>query len=99
MMMVIRVLVTIKPDQRDAFLAYMAQESVTVRTFDGCLRYQVYGDASDPNSFMLYEEWANADAFQAYQSSASLSDSFKTLKPMMAAPPNSAYYEATNIKQ
>jgi quinol monooxygenase YgiN len=98
-MMVIRVLVTIKPDQRDAFLTYMAQESLTVRALDGCIRYQVYSDASSPDSFMLYEEWADADTFHAYQNSPLLGESFKVLGPMMAAPPNSAYYEATNIKK
>lgn len=98
-MMVIRVLVTIKPDQRDAFVAYMAQESTAVRALDGCIRYQVYSDASSPGSFMLYEEWASAKAFEAYQGSALLSESFKVLGPMMAGPPDSAYYEATNIKK
>lgn len=93
-MMVIRVVLTIQPAQRSAFLAYLAEESPQVRAMDGCSWYELFQDPNDDNRFLLYEEWASADAFEAYKSTESFSQAFAVLGPMMAGPPSSAYYGA-----
>lgn len=94
-MMVIRVVLRIQPEQRSAFLAYLNEESPHVRAMEGCSWYELFEDPNDENRFLLYEEWASADAFEAYKSTESFSQAFAVLGPMMAGPPTSAYYGAS----
>jgi len=94
-MMVIRVVVDVVPDQRDAFVDFLAEEAVAVRKLDGCERYELYEHAGSPNRFMLYEEWASPSSFEAYRNSESMKRSFAVLGPMMAGAPDSAYFHAT----
>ena len=92
---VVRVRVQIKPDQIDAFTRYMAQESEQARALEGCERYEVFrATDGDGGTFLLYEEWASQAAFDAYRNSPLLKQSFAVLGPMMAGPPDSAYYSA-----
>ena len=93
-MMVIRVVIDVVPAQRDAFVAYLTEEAERVREMDGCERYALYGDATEDNRFLLYEEWASAEAVDAYRTSDALRQSFTVLGPMMARPPDSAYFAA-----
>lgn len=93
-MMVVRVVVEVRPESREAFVSYLTDEAQTVRELDGCLRYELYADPADANRFLLYEEWATAAAFEEYQQSDLLRQSFATLGPMMAGPPDSSYFEA-----
>ncbi len=92
--MVIRVQLDVQPQHRQAFIDHMAQESVKVRQLDGCERYALFASTDAENTFLLYEEWATADAFGAYQQSDLLKKSFEVLGPMMAGKPDSAYYAA-----
>ena len=94
-MMVIRVLIDVLPEQQDAFVAHMAQEAPTVRAMAGCERYELFAHASEPQRYLLYEEWASAEAFGAYQASDTLKQSFAVLGPMLAGPADSAYFRAT----
>lgn len=94
-MMVIRVVLAIQPAQRAAFLEYLAEESPQVRAMEGCEWYELFQDPNDDNRFVLYEEWASADAFEAYKATESFSQAFAVLGPMMAGAPQSAYYAAT----
>ncbi|MEM9073836.1 MAG: putative quinol monooxygenase [Myxococcota bacterium] len=93
-MMVIRVVVDVKPDQADAFVAYLNDEATRVRTLEGCERYELFRDPSGAARFLLYEEWASEDAFEAYKASPEFTQSFAVLGPMMAGPPDSSYFQA-----
>ena len=96
-MMVIRVLVRVQEGRAEDFLAHMAQETPRVLEFEGCERYAVFADPSEANRFLLYEEWASAEAFEAYRSSELLAESFRVLGPMMAGPPDSSYFSANPV--
>lgn len=94
-MLVIRVGIKIKPEEKDAFLAHMKRETVGVRKkFDGCQKYAVYADVAHENRFLLYEEWESQQNFDDYKNSADFKQSGQILFPMMAEPPDSAYFEA-----
>ncbi|MEM9189278.1 MAG: putative quinol monooxygenase [Myxococcota bacterium] len=93
-MMVIRVVVEVKPEQRDPFVAHLAEEARAVRELDGCERYELFQDPANTNRFLLYEEWASPAAFASYQESDLLRESFAVLGPMMAGPPDSEYFQA-----
>ncbi len=94
-MMVIRVVVDVKADSVDAFIAHLNTEAPKVRELEGCLRYQLFRDPGEPTRFLLYEEWASEADFEAYRSSELLSESFAVLGPMMAGPPDSQYFAAS----
>lgn len=96
-MMVIRVVVEVKPDQVDAFVAYLADEARDVREMQGCLRYELFRDPTSDTRFLLYEEWETPQDFAAYQESDRLRQSFAVLGPMMAGAPDSSYFEATAV--
>lgn len=95
--LVVRVLLKVRTDQREAFIRYLEDETQKVKQLSGCERYALYRATGDDDSFLLYEEWASADAFAAYQSSDLLKQSFQVLGPMLAGPPESAYYAAEAV--
>ena len=96
-MVVVRVQLEVKEDSVDAFVAYLQQEREAVLQMEGALRYKVFGDPIQPTHFILYEEWASKEAFEAYQASENFRQSFAVLGPMMAGPPDSAYYAAERV--
>lgn len=93
-MMVIRVKVQVKPENRAKFIQTM-QESIHVSMeFDGCLHFNLYEDIADENTLLLYEEWETQGHFDAYKSSKHFRESGKVLFPLMNGKPDSAYYQA-----
>lgn len=57
----------IRPEHREEFLAGIAANAeASVRDEPGCLRFDVCSVASDENRFVLYELYADADAFAAH---------------------------------
>jgi len=54
---------TVKPEHRAEFLdAVWADANGALDQEEGCLRFDVTVDAEDPNHFLLYEVYRNADA-------------------------------------
>lgn len=64
---------------------------------EGCVAYAFLEDVGDANSVMLYEEWASRDAFDAYKASPAFVAAGAKLRPMLAEPPKSAYYESEDL--
>ncbi len=93
-MIVVRVAVRVQPASTDAFVAHLTREAEQTRALPGCQRFELFRDPQDPNRFLLYEEWASAADFEAYQNSDLLRESFAVLGPMMAGPPDSTYFDA-----
>jgi len=60
----------VRPGLREEFLAGMAANAeASVRDETGCLRFDVCSVAGDENRFVLYELYADADAFTAHKAS------------------------------
>jgi quinol monooxygenase YgiN len=60
----------VRPERREEFLAGMAANAeASVRDEPGCLRFDICSVASDENRFLLYELYADADAFAAHKAS------------------------------
>ena len=58
------------PGRREQFLAGMsANAEASVRDEPGCLRFDVCSVAGDENRFVLYELYADAEAFAAHKAS------------------------------
>jgi quinol monooxygenase YgiN len=97
-MFTVRVAVQVRPEGRDAFVAQLkkAEQEVPGR-FAGCERFAVYCDPSDPDSFLLYEEWADREAADAYLTSEYFQAGGAVLFPLMDGQPDSAYYESERV--
>jgi quinol monooxygenase YgiN len=60
----------VQPGRRAEFLAGMAANAeASVRDEPGCLRFDVCAVAADPDRFLLYELYTDADAFEAHKAS------------------------------
>ena len=58
----------VRPGRREEFLAGMAANAeASVRDEPGCLRFDVCSVAGDENRFLLYELYADAQAFAAHK--------------------------------
>lgn len=96
-MMVIRVVLKVKPEQEAAFTGFVADESAAVRKLDGCVRYELFKATGAEHTYLLYEEWAGQEAFDAFKAGPMLKKSFEVLGPMMDGPPDSAYFAAKKV--
>lgn len=97
-MIVVRVAVQVKPEERGRFLEHVEKETKEIRVFEGLLTFKVAEDPFKTNSFMLYEEWQSKEAFDAYRYSGFFKQNGQTFTPMFSAKPDSAYFEAERIK-
>ncbi|MGB3736311.1 MAG: antibiotic biosynthesis monooxygenase [Ilumatobacter sp.] len=93
-----RVALTCSPEGRATVVERLAEEAAVVpRDFAGCEFYVVSVDANDDHHVLIAEEWTDRVAFDAYQQSDYFAESLATLEDCLAAPPNSAYYDATLV--
>lgn len=60
---------TAKPGNEDAVAASLEQLAPLSRQESGCLKYLVNRSLDDPNVFLLYEEYADEDAYTAHTAS------------------------------
>ena len=97
-MIVIRVLVTVKPEEKENFVNHIKQEMVDVKQFAGCEKFNLYADVANKDTFLLYEEWQSQTYFDAYKNSDDFKQNGEKLFPMLAEPPDSAYFEAEIIQ-
>jgi quinol monooxygenase YgiN len=97
-MFTVRVAVRARPGDREQFVTQLKKEEQEVPAlFAGCHRFAVYADPSDPDSLLLYEEWASREAASAYMSSEYFEAGGQILYPLMDGSPDSAYYESVRV--
>jgi quinol monooxygenase YgiN len=96
-MFIARVTLRIRPSERGAFRAYVAEETRQARALPGCVEYAFCEDVTDPARVLLYEEWASREQFEAYRASPLFEAAGAQLGPMLEGPPRSAYYESDDV--
>ncbi|MGO8877798.1 MAG: putative quinol monooxygenase [Acidimicrobiales bacterium] len=97
-MFTVRVAVRVLPEGRSAFLAQLEKEAHEVpELFDGCERYGIYSESSEPESVFVYEEWTSRAAFDVYRTSDYFMQAGAVLYPLMDGVPDSAYYESERV--
>jgi quinol monooxygenase YgiN len=57
---------TIKPEQRDAFLDYTIENRAISRAAAGNIAFDILIDEARPEQVVFYEIWESAEAQQAY---------------------------------
>jgi quinol monooxygenase YgiN len=97
-MFVVRVKLRVKPEVLGSFRQHAEQESHEVpQRFEGCHAYAFHGQVADDEAFLLYEEWSSRESFEAYRTSDYFGSVGSRLRPMLSAPPDSAYYTAERV--
>lgn len=96
-MLVIRVIVNIKPEEKANFINIMQHDIAISQQFEGCQNFAVYEQINDSNRFILYEEWQNQQYFDSYKASEHFKKTGALLFPMMQGEPDTAYYTANPL--
>lgn len=92
---VIRVALRVADEVRADFLDHARQQAREVPArFDGCLQYGFHASVEGDGRYLLYQEWASSERFEDYRKSAYFAETGARLRPMLAGPPDSAYFAA-----
>jgi quinol monooxygenase YgiN len=93
-MIVIRIKLKVEQSNKEELLSYLQSEVERNNTLTGCLAYALYQDLSEPDGFLLYEEWENIDVFNDYKNSAAFGEIMAKVFPLLVSKPDSAYFDA-----
>lgn len=86
-MLVLSVAILVKPEHREEFIqATLENARGTRSTEKGNLRFDVLQSEDDPNRFMLYEVYRDAEAHKAHGQTPHYLRWQQTVKDWMAAP-------------
>lgn len=77
----------VKPDRRDAFLAYTTANLPISRAAAGNIRFDLLLDPAAPDTVRFYEEWRSAAAQQEYMAWRVAQGDLTTLMSFLAAEP------------
>lgn len=80
------VLVNVVPECVDAFAEITEYNHKNSRKEPGNVRFDVLHDNKDPNRFVLYEVYVDADAAAAHKETEHYKKWKETVAPMMAVP-------------
>ena len=95
--MVIQVVrVSIKPEERERWLALSRMNAELTRSEHGCMSYQVAEDVEWPNTFVIVENWASMEAQYAHFRQPGFSELMGTLGDLLAGPPEVAIYDVNS---
>ena len=87
-MIVIAGSVPIRPDARaDAVHAALAMARAT-QAESGCISYRFSADLADPNTFLVFEEWASEEALAAHFTSPHMRTFREQIPRFVAGPPH-----------
>lgn len=96
-MFIVRIDLDVRPEHRDALRAVAAEDGPTARGLPGCVDYTFCEDVLRPERVLLYEEWRSRAEFEAYRASLVFTQMGARLRPLLNAPPKSAYYESDDV--
>lgn len=78
--------VTVLPQFREDFIAATLDNCAASRSEPGNLRFDLIQSAEDPNRFILFEAYADAESAGAHKQTAHYATWRDTVAPMMAEP-------------
>ena len=85
-MQVLSVSIHVKPEYVEQFIPAMLDNARGSRGEPGNLRYDVLRDADDPNHFLLYEVYRDADALAAHRETPHFQKWLATVESWMTEP-------------
>lgn len=96
-MIVVAGTIEIKPDKREEAVQVALRMSQATQAEEGCIHYQFYGDLSDPNTFLVFEEWETAEALEAHFETEHMKEFRQQLPGLVAGGRNIKRYEIKSV--
>lgn len=96
-MFVVRIEMKLRPEARDRFHDFVTADGLQARSLPGCMDYSFCEEVGNPSRVLLYEEWTTRAEFEAYRASSVFSSTGASLRPLLAEPPKSAYYDSDDV--
>lgn len=81
-----------KEGQQRAFVDAMRSAVVSTRKEPGNRQYEFYVDQDDPLNFVLYEEYADAAAFETHRVRPEITEFLAAIKPMLQSAPDVTFW-------
>jgi len=85
--------VSIRPEQRDRWLALVRANAARTRAEDGCEGFRIGEDLETANSFVLVERWASMEAQYGHFRTPEFGQLMGDLGDIVAAPPEVTIHE------
>ena len=85
MSFVLQVLIQIKPENVDSFMAKLAENAAAARKEPACKQFDVVVDPKDATKVMLYEVYADEKAFEEHQKGAAFKKYVAEAVPLLAS--------------
>jgi quinol monooxygenase YgiN len=83
-MIIVHGLFPIIPDQRQEALDLMYEMAIATKAESGCVSYEFYVAQTDPNQFLLFQEWESVDALQGHFETAHMEQFLEKLPSIIA---------------
>jgi quinol monooxygenase YgiN len=80
------------PDKVEALKAVLLELIEPTRQENGCIKYELLQNQSDPTDFTFVEEWASNHALDAHLASAHIEKAVAQLDGLVAAEPDIRRY-------
>ena len=94
-MIVIAGSVPIRPDQREEATRVALTMARATQVEPGCVTYRFSTDLADPNTFLIFEEWASEDALVRHFESDHMRVFREQVPRLVAGPPRIERYAVT----
>lgn len=94
-MLIADVRISIRPDAQQTFDDVIGPFLEQSRRSEGNLDFQLLRVEGEPHRFVLLERWESRAAFEAYLGSDAFAAFRIQVGPLLAGPPESAYYDAS----
>jgi quinol monooxygenase YgiN len=83
-MIIVHGLFPIIPGQRQEALDLMYEMAIATKAEPGCVSYEFYVAQTDPNQFLLFQEWESVDALQGHFETAHMEQFLEKLPSIIA---------------
>jgi quinol monooxygenase YgiN len=87
--------VSIKPEERDAWLELIRQNATQTRSERGCETYQISEDLETPNTFTIVERWTDLEAQYDHFRNPEFGKLMGAVADIIAAPPEVSINEVS----
>lgn len=92
-MIYLHVYIHVKPECVEAFRTATIANASASRAEKGCVRFEVFRQADDPQRFVLVEAWRDAQAHAAHRDTLHYIKWRDAVNPMMATTRHSTTYQ------
>jgi quinol monooxygenase YgiN len=90
--------VVAKPEKRDELMRILAAQVAPTRAEAGCVNYDFHCDKTEPNVFIFYENFVNAEALEDHLKKPHLKPLMDRLDELLAKPVDIRYLEMLSLR-